>query len=217
MPRSGNSSKGIQVILPNFTALPVPGLRLLWKDLNVGQGRSEKNPQSPQKLLLIEIMVHWRDADNKEHNFGVGLRYQTSQTLYAIPTGGWAKFRQCEQTLPKIAYVPPFVCPSPTRDVQVDQEAIRQHAVAAMNITQQAKLALAQADANSAGVGGSTAPGNMALLDGVRKFVNVRDLDIDLIDRINPFDAAYAVLAKAMDEKSLRQVQAALHARRQHC
>ena len=108
VPRSGNSSKGIQVILPNFTALPVPGFRLLWKDLNVGQGRSEKNPQSPQKLLLIEIMVHWRDADKKDHNFGVGLRYQTSQTLYAIPTGGWAKFRQSEQTLPKIAYVPPF-------------------------------------------------------------------------------------------------------------
>ncbi len=98
----------------------------------------------------------------------------------------------------------------------VDQEAIRQHAVAAMNITQQAKLALAQADANSAGVGGagSAAPGNMALLDGVRKFVNVRDLDIDLIDRINPFDAAYAVLAKAMDEKSLRQVQASIAAKK---
>ncbi|NKF94890.1 DEAD/DEAH box helicase [Ralstonia solanacearum] len=90
-----------------------------------------------------------------------------------------------------------------------DQEAIRQHAIAAMNITQQAKLALAQADAN----GGGTAS-NTALLDGVRKFVNVRDLDIDLIDRINPFDAAYAVLAKAMDEKSLRQVQASIAAKK---
>jgi hypothetical protein len=90
-----------------------------------------------------------------------------------------------------------------------DQEAIRQHAIAAMNITQQAKLALAQADANGGGMGGST-----ALIDGVRKFVNVRDLDIDLIDRINPFDAAYAVLAKAMDEKSLRQVQASIAAKK---
>ena len=52
------------------------------------------------------------------------------------------------------------------------------------------------------------------MLDGVRKFVNVRDLDIDLIDRINPFDAAYAVLAKAMDEKSLRQVQASIAAKK---
>jgi hypothetical protein len=91
-----------------------------------------------------------------------------------------------------------------------DQEAIRQHAIAAMNITQQAKLALAQADAS----GGGTAQGSTALIDGVRKFVNVRDLDIDLIDRINPFDAAYAVLAKAMDEKSLRQVQASIAAKK---
>ncbi|MCY1439485.1 hypothetical protein D9M71_557210 [compost metagenome] len=48
----------------------------------------------------------------------------------------------------------------------------------------------------------------------MRKFVNVRELDIDLIDRINPFDAAYAVLAKAMDEKSLRQVQASIAAKK---
>lgn len=89
-----------------------------------------------------------------------------------------------------------------------DQEAVRQHAIAAMNVTQQAKLALAQADAQG------TAQGNTALIDGVRKFVNVRDLDIDLIDRINPFDAAYAVLAKAMDEKSLRQVQASIAAKK---
>lgn len=93
---------------------------------------------------------------------------------------------------------------------EVDQEAIRQHAIAAMNITQQAKLALAQADANS----DETMQGSTALLDGVRKFINVRDLDIDLIDRINPFDAAYAVLAKAMDEKSLRQVQASIAAKK---
>lgn len=88
----------------------------------------------------------------------------------------------------------------------VDQEAIRQHAIAAMNITQQAKLALAQADAN----GSDNVQGSNALLDGVRKFVNVRELDIG----INPFDAAYAVLAKAMDEKSLRQVQASIAAKK---
>ena len=91
-----------------------------------------------------------------------------------------------------------------------DQEAIRQHAIAAMNVTQQAKLALAQVDAEGSG----TITSSTALIDGVRKFINVRDLDIDLIDRINPFDAAYAVLAKAMDEKLLRQVQASIGAKK---
>ena len=92
----------------------------------------------------------------------------------------------------------------------VDQEAIRQHAIAAMNITQQAKLMLAQTDASESGA----LQGSTSLLEGVRKFVNVRELDIDLIDRINPFEAAYAVLAKAMDEKSLRQVQASIAAKK---
>jgi hypothetical protein len=53
--------------------------------------------------------------------------------------------------------------------------------------------------------------GNTALIDGVRKFtMDVRDLEIDLIDRINPFGEAYAILAKAMTEESLKQVQAVI-------
>lgn len=91
-----------------------------------------------------------------------------------------------------------------------DQEAVRQHAIAAMNVTQQAKLTLTDVATGS----DNTETGNSALLDGVKRFVNVRDLDIDLIDRINPFEAAYAVLAKAMDEKSLRQVQASIAAKK---
>jgi hypothetical protein len=93
---------------------------------------------------------------------------------------------------------------------ETDQEAIRQHAIAALNLTQQAK--------QLAGGGDETGDGlkaNTALLDGVRKIaMDVRELDIDLIDRINPFDAAYAVLSKAMDEKILKQVAAAIAAKR---
>ncbi|QLI80276.1 DEAD/DEAH box helicase [Chitinibacter fontanus] len=99
-----------------------------------------------------------------------------------------------------------------------DQEAVRQHAIAAMNLTQQAKLGLTNADDSGQEQdndgGNSDAQGNTALIDGVRKFVNVRDLDIDLIDRINPFEAAYSILAKAMDEKSLRQIQSSIAAKK---
>jgi superfamily II DNA or RNA helicase len=81
-----------------------------------------------------------------------------------------------------------------------DQEAVRQHAIAALNITQQAKKAINNgAEATSAS--------NTALIDGVRKFaMDVRELEIDLIDRINPFGEAYAILARAMNEDSLKQV-----------
>jgi superfamily II DNA or RNA helicase len=91
-----------------------------------------------------------------------------------------------------------------------DQEAIRQHAIAAMNVTQQAKLEISKASGN----GEDEQLGSTALLDGVRKFVNVRDLDIELVDAINPFEAAYAVLSKSMDEKLLRQVQAAIESKK---
>ncbi len=91
-----------------------------------------------------------------------------------------------------------------------DQEAIRQHAIAALNITQQGKQVALGITA------GESAPAaNMALIDGVRKFaMDVRELDIDLIDRINPFGEAYAILAKAMNANSLKEVQAAISAKR---
>ena len=90
----------------------------------------------------------------------------------------------------------------------VDQEAIRQHAVAALNLTQKAKEIVNSEDDGGAG-------GNTALIDGVRKFaMDVRDLDMDLIDNINPFGEAYAILAKAMNEESLKQVAAVIASKR---
>ena len=88
-----------------------------------------------------------------------------------------------------------------------DQEAVRQHAIAALNLTQQAKRLVTE--------GESDGSSNTALIDGVRRFaMDVRELDIDLIDRINPFGEAYAILAKTMSEDSLKQVAAAISAKR---
>ena len=96
-----------------------------------------------------------------------------------------------------------------------DQEAVRQHAIAALNITQKAKQ-LASGDQVGSTDGGEI-KANMALIDGVRKFaLEVKDLDIDLIDRINPFEAAYAVLAKSMNEGILKQVQSVINAKKVH-
>lgn len=90
-----------------------------------------------------------------------------------------------------------------------DVEAVRQRAVAALNLTQQAKARLNAAE------NGAEPKGNTSLIDGVRKFVtDVRELDIDLIDRINPFEEAYSILSKAMNESSLKQVAAAISAKR---
>ncbi|GEO80422.1 DEAD/DEAH box helicase [Pararhodospirillum oryzae] len=91
-----------------------------------------------------------------------------------------------------------------------DQEAVRQHAIAALTLTQKAKET-----AQGAGEGPEEQGPNIAFVLGVRRFVtDVRDLDIDLIDRINPFGEAYAILAKAMDEESLKQVKAMIEAKR---
>lgn len=95
-----------------------------------------------------------------------------------------------------------------------DLEAVRQHAIAALNLTQQAKQLVLGDDPQSTLTEGNGTP-STALIDGVRKFaMDVRELDIDLIDRINPFSEAYAILAKTMSEESLKQVAAVIGAKR---
>lgn len=92
-----------------------------------------------------------------------------------------------------------------------DQEAVRQHAVAALNLTQKAKQITLDAPSASA----TEARLNTALIDGIRKYaMDVRELDIDLIDRINPFGEAYAILSKSMGEERLKQVAAVIAAKR---
>jgi dsRNA-specific ribonuclease len=93
---------------------------------------------------------------------------------------------------------------------EADREAVRQHAVAALNLTQKAK------DVALGGAGGDSEKSlNTAFVEGIRKYaMDVRELDIDLIDRINPFGEAYAILAKTMSEESLKQVAAVIGAKR---
>ncbi|KUO58147.1 MAG: DEAD/DEAH box helicase [Alphaproteobacteria bacterium BRH_c36] len=89
-----------------------------------------------------------------------------------------------------------------------DQEAVRQHAIAALNLTQQAKQLAIEG-------GEDEKSANTAFVDGVRQFaMDVRELDIDLIDRINPFGEAYSILAKTMSEDSLKQVAAVISGKR---
>jgi hypothetical protein len=112
-----------------------------------------------------------------------------------------------------------------------DREAVRQHAIVALNLVQQAKKIVNEAggthttnatasnpsitnsSATNLSIGETTK--NTALIDGVRQFaLSVTELDMDLIDRINPFGEAYAILAKSMSEERLRQVAEVIAAKR---
>jgi predicted ATPase len=94
-------SRGIQVVLPNFTALPLPEFNLLWTD-RIGQTKNT--------YIYIEIDLYWKDEDNREQNFCVKLRYQSPQAVFALPEGDWKNFNEKINlsSFPKIVYVPPF-------------------------------------------------------------------------------------------------------------
>ncbi len=117
--------KGIQVILPNFTALPVPAFNLLWRN-KVDRQYPDVNGKKQQKFILIEIEVAWRSKDGCDHEFGINLRYHSAQTIYAIPQQGWDTFRKLDKDLPVIAYVPPFSGLEPHEEHRDDAPLRRQ-------------------------------------------------------------------------------------------
>lgn len=121
---------GIQIVLPNFTALPVPEFNLLWKD------RTDRSyPKDNQGVasrsavyILIEIDVFWRDEEQKECHFCVQLRYHSPQALYAIPKEGWTAFREMSSSpsFPHAVYVPPFSGIEP-HEPWMDDGNVKQH------------------------------------------------------------------------------------------
>ena len=55
---------------------------------------------------------------------------------------------------------------------------------------------------------------NNNLIKMADKLVNVKDLDIDLIDSINPFQLAYAIMSKSVDAETLRRIHGAITSKR---
>ena len=105
-----------------------------------------------------------------------------------------------------------------------DQEAVRQHVMATMNLINSGAVSQiknppdnpAQSETGTIAdpKPGEPAP-NTSFVDGTRKYIlDVQNLDIDLIDRINPFSAAYAVLSKTMTDSRLREIEAYLNTKR---
>lgn len=125
---------GRQVVLPNFTALPVPEFNLLWRE-KTDRRYTKIDGSRTQAFILIEIDVTWitDTPEPRQCSFGVKLRYSSPQTIYAIPSEGWEHFRELEaqpnlqnSLLPIVAYVPPFSGLEPNEEWRDDGPLRRQ-------------------------------------------------------------------------------------------
>ena len=127
--RSGG--RGIQIVLPDFTALPLPEFILLWKDKTERKSIKQENGKNKPDFILIEIGVYWNSTIGegiKEESLIIQLRYQSPQSIYAIPTTGFNEFRTLNNSkgFPQIVYVPPFSGLEPIEKWQ-DDGNIRQN------------------------------------------------------------------------------------------
>lgn len=53
---------------------------------------------------------------------------------------------------------------------------------------------------------------NQIFIKGTKQFINIDDLSIDLIDKINPFQRAYEIMSKKVDSKILKLIQESIDA-----
>ncbi|MEO5359106.1 MAG: AAA family ATPase [Nitrospirota bacterium] len=115
----GKRSESVQIILPNFTALPLPEFNLLWTDRRIGR---------QQKYILIEIILRYSVSTGATEEFGVSMRYQSPQAIYAFPTNGWDEFKSlyAKGALPQVVYVPPFSGLNPSEN-WFDDAVVRQY------------------------------------------------------------------------------------------
>ncbi|MGB7408238.1 MAG: DEAD/DEAH box helicase [Pontixanthobacter sp.] len=102
-------------------------------------------------------------------------------------------------------------------------EEVREHLVAGMAIVAETnRLALEDEAAVKGNTDGEAtrdeasdgANGATRFVDLVRRFVNISDLSVDLIDSINPFQQAYEVLSKRMDSPTLSRIHGAIAGQR---
>jgi hypothetical protein len=104
-------------------------------------------------------------------------------------------------------------------------EEVREHLVAGMAVIAEVnRLELEGGSNNRVNDSGGAAydagdpeaqqNGATRFIDMVRRFVNVADLSVDLIDSINPFQQAYEVLSKRMDAPTLAKIHGAIASQR---
>lgn len=96
-----------------------------------------------------------------------------------------------------------------------DREAIREHAVCALNALKAIRQQYGKdVTAKDVDIDVQT-QANTAFVDSTRRFLlDVRELNIDLIESINPFEEAYSILSKSMDEERLRRISDQVRAKR---
>ncbi len=106
-------SSGIQIVLPEFTALPLPEFNLLWKDKTERKNIKKEGGGNKPELILIYISIFWKTIKEEkevEQSLTVQLRYLSPLSIYAIPQRGFEEFKKLilEKDFPQIVYVPPF-------------------------------------------------------------------------------------------------------------
>lgn len=102
-------------------------------------------------------------------------------------------------------------------------EEVREHLLAGMAVIAEVNRLELECGTDRRGeaggdraVGEPDAPQNGAtrFIEMVRRFVNVADLSVDLIDSINPFQQAYEVLSRRLDAPTLAKIHGAIAGQR---
>ena len=190
--------KAISVSLAMEQAL-APKFKFIPKSDNESKGKGEQDPNTGEFVIGIKDLKEPKSDRAKEI-----IEQEMDELVAAVCQSPDVVKAMANEEIPgelvQDVYVRKVIEEKYPNESEEDVEAIRQRVAATMAMASVGNME------NSSEENSEQKNGSDGFVGLVRKFININDLSVDLIDSVNPFGHAYEVLSKGLTSELLQKV-----------
>jgi hypothetical protein len=192
--------KAISVSLAMEQAL-APRFRFVPKNADQSIGLGEEEPETGKIVIGVKDLKEPQSERAKQI-----IEQEMDELIAAVcQNTGVIKSMASEEITGELVqdvFVRKVIEEKYPNESEEDIEAIRQQVAATMAMASIGNSSYAEIVENEDG----KTPGSNSFVGLVRKFININDLSVDLIDSVNPFGSAYEVLSKGLTTDVLQKI-----------
>ena len=190
--------KAISVSLAMEQAL-APKFKFVPKSSDDSVGKGEQDPNTGEIVIGVKDLKEPKSERAKQI-----IEQEMDELVAAVCQNSDVIKAMANEDMPgelvQDVYVRRVIEEKYPNESEEDVEAIRQRVAATMAMASVGNNEDASGDEDEQQAGSSSFVGL------VRKFININDLSVDLIDSVNPFGHAYEVLSKGLTSELLQKV-----------
>ena len=190
--------KAISVSLAMEQAL-APKFKFVPKSSDDSVGKGEQDPNTGEIVIGVKDLKEPKSERAKQI-----IEQEMDELVAAVCQNSDVIKAMANEDMPgelvQDVYVRRVIEEKYPNESEEDVEAIRQRVAATM------AMASVGNNENASDDEDEQQAGNSSFVGLVRKFININDLSVDLIDSVNPFGHAYEVLSKGLTSELLQKV-----------